>query len=176
MQILKKTYKNCATCLEFQQKQPKEKIIHHDIPLRSWKVLGADVFHFNNRNYLCIIDYHSKFPVVKRLEGLSTENLITRVKVIFTEYGILHKIMSDAGTNFVLDRFRKFCSSLNIKQAVLSAYHHQSNGQVETCIKFIKHTFRKCANSGGGINMALLQIHTTPLGHSILSPATLMFN
>ena len=26
--------KNCAMCLEFQQMQPKEKIIHHDIPLR----------------------------------------------------------------------------------------------------------------------------------------------
>ena len=28
--------------------------------------------------------------------------------------------MSDAGTNFISDRFRKFCSSLNIKEAVSS--------------------------------------------------------
>ena len=56
---IKKYIKNCATCLEFQQTQPKEKIIHHDIPLRQWEVLGADVFHFNNKNYLYIIDYHS---------------------------------------------------------------------------------------------------------------------
>ena len=34
--------KNCTTCLEFQQMQPKEKIIHHDIPLRLWEVIGAD--------------------------------------------------------------------------------------------------------------------------------------
>ena len=26
--------KNCSTCLDFQQKQPKEKTIHHDIPMR----------------------------------------------------------------------------------------------------------------------------------------------
>ena len=106
-------------CLEFQQTQPKEKIIHHKIPLRPWEVLGADVFHFNNKNYLCIVDYHSKFPVVKRMEGLSTENLITTAKVIFAEYGIPCKLMSDAGTNFVSDKFRKFCSSLNIEQAVI---------------------------------------------------------
>ena len=97
-------------------------------------MLGADVFQFNNKNYLCIIDYHSEFPAVKRMEGLSTENLITTAKVIFAEYGIPQKFMSDAGTNFISDRFRKFCSSLNIKQAVLSAYHHQSNGQVKACI------------------------------------------
>ena len=109
-----------------------------------------------------------------RLEGLSTKkNLITTVKVIFMEYGIPHKIMSDTGTNFVSDRFRKFCSSLNIES---SAHHHQSNGQVEACIKFIKCTFKKCANSRGDLNMALLQIHTTPLGQGLPSLATLMFN
>ena len=49
-------------------------------------MLGADVFHFNNKNDLCIIDHHSKFPVIKRMEGLSTEGLITTTKVIFAEY------------------------------------------------------------------------------------------
>ena len=63
-----------------------------------------DIFHFNNKNYLCIVDYHSKFPLVKRLGGLSAESLITTIKVIFTEYGIPQKLMSDAGTNFVSDK------------------------------------------------------------------------
>ena len=35
---------------------------------------------------------------------------------------------------------------------------------------------QKCADSGGDINMALLQICTTLLGQGLLSPATLMFN
>ena len=60
---------NCSTCLEFQQMQPKEKTIHHDIPVRPWDVIGVDVFQLNNKNYLCIVDYHSKFPVIKRMEG-----------------------------------------------------------------------------------------------------------
>ena len=156
--------------------EPKEKIIHHDIPLRPWEVLGADVFHFNNKNHLCIVDYHSEFPVIKGLEGLSAESLITTTKVIFPEYGISPKLMSDAGTNFVSEKFQQFCKTINVEQAVSLAYHHQSNGQVKACIKFMKHTFKKCTNSGGDINMALLQICTTPLGQSLLSLATLMFN
>ena len=86
-------------------------------------MLGADVFHFNNKNYLCIVEYHSKFPVIKRMEGLSTESLITTTMVIFAEYGIPHKLMSDTDTYFISDRFRTFCSKLNIEQAVLSVYH-----------------------------------------------------
>ena len=78
------------------------------------------------------MDYHSKFPVIKRMEGLSTESLIATTKIIFAEYGIPCKIMSDPGTNFVSDKFRKFCIRLNIEQAVSSVYHHQSSGQVES--------------------------------------------
>ena len=173
---IEKYIRSSATCLEFQQMQLKEKIIHHDVPLRLWEVLGADVFHFNNKDYLCIVDYHSKFPGVRILEGLSAESLIAVIKVIFTEYGIPHKIMSDAGTNFVSDRFWKFCNSINVEQSVSLAYHHQSNGQVKACIKFVKCTLKKCTNSGGDINIALLQIHTTLLGQGLPNLATLMFN
>ena len=66
--------KSCITCLAFQQTQPKEKIIHHDIPLRPCEVLGVDIFHLNNKNYLCIVDYHSKFPIIKRIHRLSAES------------------------------------------------------------------------------------------------------
>ena len=146
--------KHCATCLKFQQMQPKEKIIHHNIPLRPWEVVSADVFHFKNKHYLCIVDYNSKFLVIKRLEGLSAENLINTIKLIFTEHGIPHKIMSDVGTNFIADMFWQFCKSIYVEQVISSVYHHQSNGQVEACIKFIKCTFKKCADSGRDINVA----------------------
>ena len=150
--------------------------MHHDIPLRPWEVIDTDVFHFKNKHYLCIVDYNSKFPVIKRLEGLSADKLINMVKTIFTKYGIPHKLMSDMGTNFVSDEFCQFCKLVNIDQVTLSVYHHQSNGQVEACIKFVKCTFKKCADSGRDINMVLLQIHMTLLGHRLLNPATLMFN
>ena len=37
----------------FQQTQPKEKTIHHDIPIGPWDVVGANMFAINNNNYLC---------------------------------------------------------------------------------------------------------------------------
>ena len=69
--------------------QPKERIIHHEVPLRPWEAVGADVFHFNNINYLSVVDYNSKFPIIRKLQGLSVEHLINAVSAIFAEYGIL---------------------------------------------------------------------------------------
>ena len=97
---------------------------------------------FINKTYLCVVDYHSKSPVIKRMEGLSAESLITTVKIIFAEYSIPCILMSDAGSNFISEKFKSFCNSLNIEQAVLTLYHHQSNRQVEARIKFIKCTIK----------------------------------
>ena len=68
--------------------------------------------------------------------------------------------MSDAGGNFVSERYKELCRNLNIQQAVSSSYCHQSNRQVDTYIKFIKLTLMKCFQTNADINLGLLQIRT----------------
>ena len=85
------------------------------------------MFTLNNKNYLCIVDNHSKFSVVKKREDPSADSLIITCTIIFSEYGLPKKIMSDIGGNFVSDKFKQFCKNLNIDQATSSLYHHKSN-------------------------------------------------
>ena len=66
---IKNHIKNCSTFLGFLQIQLKEKIIHHET--------------LHNRNYLCIIDYHSKVLVIKRTEDLSADSMILECKFFF---------------------------------------------------------------------------------------------
>ena len=110
-----------------------------------WEVIEADIFTLNNKNHLCIVDYHSKFPIVKKDRNMSAESLIIECKVLFSEYGLLKKIMYDSGGNFISDKFRQFCKCMHIEQVKSSSYHHQSNSQVEACIQFVKHTMKKNA-------------------------------
>ena len=50
---------------------------------------GTDMFTINNKNYLCILDYLSQFPVVKQVEGFSADNLTKPLsKVNFSVYGL----------------------------------------------------------------------------------------
>ena len=73
-----------ATCLTVQQTQAKDKMIHHDIPERPWEVIGTYMFTLHNKHYLCIVDYHSRFPVIKKAEDLSADSLILMCIVICT--------------------------------------------------------------------------------------------
>ena len=68
--------------------------------------------------------------------------LLKQPKVCSQEFGQQKKIVSDEGMNFISDKFKQLCRQLNIDQAITSSYHHQSNGQVEACIKFVKHTIK----------------------------------
>ena len=54
--------------------QPKDKIIHHKIPRLPQEVVGVDMFTLHNKYYICIVDYHSKFPVIKEMEDLSADS------------------------------------------------------------------------------------------------------
>ena len=81
------------------------------------------MFTLDNKQYLCIVDYHNKFPIIKKTADLSADSLILNCKIIFAEYGIPRKIMSDSGGNFILDNF-KTCKSLNMQQAFSSSYHN----------------------------------------------------
>ena len=126
------------------------------------------MFTLHDKNYLYIVDYHCKFPVIKKMEDLSADSLTVACKITFAGFGP-PKIMSDSGDNFIKNKFKTFGRILNIEQAFSSSYHHQSDGQVEACIKLIRHA-QKCLDTKCDPHIAYIadQINTTR--------ATLLFN
>ena len=89
---------------DFQTTWPKDKIRSHKILGWSWESVGVDICTIYNKNYLCIVDYQNISTVIKQMEGFNADNLMKTYKIIFSEYRLLSKIVSDMGTNFV---FRK---------------------------------------------------------------------
>ena len=76
--------------------------------------------------FSCIVDYHSKFPIVKKVNNLSADDLVKITKLHFAEYGLPKKIVSDVDTNFTAEIFKAFCRKMNIQQAIILSYHHQT--------------------------------------------------
>ena len=127
-----------------------------------------------NKHYICIVHYHSQFPIIKRTEGLSADSLILVCQVIFAEYPLPKKILLDAGINFVSDKIKNFYTALHTEQAVSSLQHQQSNWQVEACIQF-KQILKKYFDTNTDTNLAFLQIRTTPLVPVLPCPVMLLF-
>ena len=51
----------CSICHSFERSQQKETLQNQDVPTRPWAKVGADLFTFQDREYLVTVDYHSNF-------------------------------------------------------------------------------------------------------------------
>ena len=81
---IKNTFKHCTVHFEFQQSQARSQMMPHEELGKTWEIIGADIFQIRNRHVLCIIDYSSKFPLMKHVDNsLSVECLLSCCKAIF---------------------------------------------------------------------------------------------
>ena len=127
------------------------------------------------KTFPCIVDYYSKFQVVKRVASLSTDDLVHATKMTIAEFGLSKKIISVVGMDFTSETFKEISRKVNIEQSLMSSYHHKSNGQVQACIKFVKCTIKKCIDTYQDINLALLQIWSTLVEAGLPSLALMLF-
>ena len=69
--------------------------------------LGIDVFEHNEKQYILLVYYFSKFPIICRLHSMSTGTVNNQLKGIFSKNGIPENIISDGGPQF-RSQFRDF--------------------------------------------------------------------
>ena len=80
---IKRTYHQCHICAKFARTQQRETLQSIETPQTAWEQLGLDIFTLKSTHYLLIIDYFSRFPVVKQLQSLHSLSVIKHLKDIF---------------------------------------------------------------------------------------------
>ena len=134
--------------------------------------IGTDLFEYNNKPYLIMVDYFSSYPWIRPLRNISSLSVIEAMKSVFSEFGYPDKIHSDSGSQYSSKEFNSFTMEYDIKHSLSSPYYHESNGKSERYVGIVKKLLRKCTD----INDALLAYRSAPLCNSKHSPAELMFN
>lgn len=173
---IEKFISNCDTCLNFRNSNTKEPLIMTEIPANPWQTVGADVFQFNGKQFILIIDYFSKFIETSPLFKLDSAHTITALKSVFARHGIPKIIRTDNGTNFSSEEFKKFTVDWNIKHITSSPTHAMSNGMVERAIQTFKNLMKKAEHDKKDPYLCILEYRTTPIDKDIPSPSKLLFN
>ena len=165
----------CSTCLNHRNKQRREELIPHEVPDAPWIKCATDVFHLNNRDYLILVDYYSKFIAVSHLKSMKSSSVIKAIKHIFSIHGIPKILFSDNGPEYSSREFGHFSSAWDFFHDSSSPEYPQSNGLVEREIQTVKKVMLKAEENGEDPYLGLLNLNATPL-NSGLSPAEMMFN
>ncbi len=165
----------CATCSTYKPKNVKEPLMPHPIPDRPWEKLGADIFEFGGKNYLVVVDYHSKYPEVAKLDNKGANGVIKVLKQIMCRHGIPDTLCAD-NMPFNSYEIHKWAKEWGFKIITSSPLYSQSNGQAEKFVGIVKAMLRKAHHEGKDPQLALLQYRNTPITGLKYSPAQLLMS
>lgn len=115
-------------------------------PERPRKCLGIDLFQFNGRDYVLIIDYYSKFPEIVMLGTTLAPAVIATVKSCFARFGIPDAVWPDNGPYFASKDFAKFARSYRFRHGTSSPRYPQSNGEAACVVLIVKDLLEKSSD------------------------------
>ena len=164
---------NCSTCMKYSSKQQQENLQPHEIPTCPSQKIGADLFTYDNKDYLVVCDYYSNFPEITSLSKTTSAAVICAMKSMLARFGTVDILVTDNGPQFSSSEFKKFTEDWEIQHITSSPYYAKSNGLAESSVKTAKNILKKCVDSGQDIYKGLLAYRSSPL-ESGLSPAQLL--
>ena len=121
----------CVPCQTHSRSQQKEPAIPIEVPSRPWQKLGMDIFFQGSHWYVTIADYYSKYPWIKKLEAMSSKEVISALEFVFPEFGIPEEIICDNGKKFTGREYQDFAAKYGFKLTASSPYHTKGHGFIE---------------------------------------------
>ena len=98
----------------------------HEIADQPWVTFGSDLFSFNNKDYVILGDYTSKFFEISRLPNTEASTVIKYTKPYF------HVMESlDNGPQFTSYEFKKISQEWDFKDTTSRPRYPKPNGFLE---------------------------------------------
>ncbi|KAF6017130.1 hypothetical protein EB796_024581 [Bugula neritina] len=165
----------CEPCVTEEKIQTKEPLLSILIPDFPYQMVGVDLFQLEGSYYLLVVDYLSKWPVVRSLgSDTSSKRVIHCLREIFVDFGRPEVLVSDNGLQFSSFDFKLFCSNQGITHCTSSPLHPAGNGQTERTIGTVKSMMKKCLQKSGDWLQGLATIRNTPVAEGLPSSSELL--
>ena len=107
-QDISKIVQGCVICQEQQKAQCAESLKLQEISVRPWQIIATDLFQVGRSHYMLVVDYYSKYLLVRKLKDFSSQEIINLTKQIFGEQGIPERLICDNCLHFSSTLFKQF--------------------------------------------------------------------
>jgi hypothetical protein len=167
----------CEACQAMQKESPSVPLIPWEYPTRIWERVHIDFGEFDKRNFLLLVDAHTKWLEVVEMKTTTSHQTIIQLRRLFASYGLPEVLVSDNGPQLVSWEMEQFLRNNGIRHSLSPPYHPATNGAVERCVQTVKTALKKFVLSkcGGDLDHALqnflFQYRVTPHSTTGRSPA-----
>jgi hypothetical protein len=138
-------------------------------PSRPWERIGTDLFEYQNKTYILVVDYYSRWIEARPLPNTQANGVIEVMCSIFATHGIPDIVVSDNGPQYASERFKNFAKSYGFTHTTSSPHYPCSNGEAERAVRTVKNILRKNQDP----YLGLLSYRSAPLLNG-LSPSQLL--
>ena len=146
----------------------------HEIPSVPWSKVSTDIFHFESKSYLLVVDNTSRFPIVRELKSMSAQHITKHFRLIFSEDGLPDTLVSNNGPCYVAEMFTSLVKEYAVNHITSSPHYPQSNGLAEKFVQIVKNLFYKAKDEGTYIYKCLMIYCNTPLESMSKSPMQML--
>ena len=167
---IEKEVKSCDVCAKLQNDHA-EPMISTKFDDRPWKHLGSDLFFWKGHTYLLVVCYYSRFIELAKLRSLTTEEVITHLKSMFSRHGVCDIFTSDNGGCYSGQAMQKFMKEYGIKHITSSPRYPLGNSEAERAVQTCKRLLEKSDDP----YIALMHYRATPLSNGY-SPSQLLYS
>ena len=109
----------CHTCAK-EQPTPRELLMPSSFPARPWERVATDLYDFQGRKYIIVVDYYSRWFDIKELSDETSHLVIKALKEVFATHGIPDVIMSDSRPQYSAEAFRQFAAAYHFTHVTSS--------------------------------------------------------
>ena len=68
-----------------------------EVPPHPWHTIGSDLFYFQRTDFLVVVDYFSKYLIVRKIANSTSSAVIKELGMISSEFGKPQVFRSDNG-------------------------------------------------------------------------------
>ena len=172
---LKEMVEKCDICQSQQNSTTSVQKYVSEVPPHPWHTLSSDLFYFQRIDFLVVVDYFSKYLIIRKIPNSTSSAVIKELGMIFSEFGNPLVFRSDNGPCYSSQEFKFFMQNWLVEHRTSSPHYPQSNGLAESMVKVSKNPIEKTLRQDLPWNRLLLGYRCTPISSEIQSPAEILF-
>nr|XP_027217251.1 uncharacterized protein LOC113809775 [Penaeus vannamei] len=130
--------RKCITCAKFKGRaHPLTPLRRYPVPLEPFQMVSMDLMgpfpltERGNQYILVIVDFLTRFAVVRALPNKYAETVAEAVSEVFADLGIPQTVLTDQGREFRNEILKEMAKHMQFQHHKITAYHPASNGLCE---------------------------------------------
>ena len=72
----------CSVCITYRNSNPKEPLQPYPTPDYPWQTVATDLFTWDDKDFIVVTDYYSRYFEVAQLRGTTSAHVIHKLKGI----------------------------------------------------------------------------------------------